>query len=378
MKPKRPHRGLFARRALPLLLMFLPSLVSAATIYNQTNLVSDIPGMATHTDANLVNPWGMSSSASSPMWVSNAGTSTSTLYNGQGTPQALVVNIPPPSGGSGFSGPTGQVFNSGSGFELNPGQPARFLFATLSGTIAGWNPAANPTSAITKIDNSAFGAIYTGLASAGDVLYAANFSAGAIDAFDAGFNPLTLQGSFSDPNLPAGYSPFNIQNVGGELYVMYALFDPDEKEEVKGAGLGYVNVFDASGNLLRRFVSNGPLNAPWGVAMAPASFGDFGGKVLVGNFGDGTIHAFEPSTGMLLGAIQGRGGSNIVNEGLWAIRFGNGGNGGDVNKLYFAAGIDDEEHGLFGSIAPVPEPGTLTVCAGGLLVLLRLRRRVKR
>jgi len=352
---------------------------SAATTYYQTNLVSDIPGLAARTDPNLVNPWGISSSAASPFWVSDAGAGKSTLYNTAGVPQALVVTIPPPSGGN-FSGPTGQVFNStGSGFAVN-GQPSTFLFSTLSGTVAGWNSVSGTTAAI-GIDNSASGAVYTGLAlgttSGSNFLYAPDFAGGKVDVIDTNFNLTTLPGSFTDPVLPAGYSPFNIQNIGGQLYVMYAQVDPMSGESANGAGLGYVNVFNTNGSMVRRFASQGPLNAPWGIAMAPAAgFGDFSGAILIGNFGDGMINAFDAATGTALGVLSGAGGIPLTNEGLWGLRFGNGGNGGVPTSLYFAAGIDDETHGLFGSIQPVPEPGTLSLMAiAGMGFIARKFRR---
>jgi uncharacterized protein (TIGR03118 family) len=355
--------------------------LTAGTIYMQQNLVSDIPGLAATTDPNLVNPWGISRGSTTPIWVSNEGTDTSTIYTGDGVPQPLVVSIPPPSGAM-EAGPTGQVFNGGTSFELSPGQPARFLFATESGTIAGWNPATAPTNAVTMVDNSASGAAYLGLASgnngSGDLLYAANFAQGRIDVFDSGFSAVTLSGSFTDPNLPSGYSPFNIQNVGGMLYVMYAVKDPEEPEEVPGAGLGIVNVFDTNGNFVRRLASHGPLNAPWAIVQAPAGFGDFSGALLVGNFGDGAIHAFDSASGNLLGTLEDRPGHALENEGLWGLVFGNGGRGGNPNSLFFAAGINDEHDGLFGRIDAVPEPGTWTLAGIGALLLsagVRRRRR---
>jgi uncharacterized protein (TIGR03118 family) len=356
--------------SLSLLIAAIASLASAATIYSQTNLVSDIPGLAAHADANLVNPWGVAMSSTGPIWVSNEGTDTATIYNTAGVPLPLVVNIPPPPGGT-FAGPTGQVFNGGSGFEINPGQPARFLFATLSGAISGWNPGA--TNAVVKVDNSGTDLAYTGLAignnGSGDFLYAADFGTGKIDVFDSSFAPASLSGAFIDPTLPAGYSPFNIQNVGGSLFVMYALKDPDEPEEIPGAGLGYVSEFDTSGNFVRRLISNGPLNAPWGIALAPAGFGGFSGSLLIGNFGDGTIQAFDPVTGTHLGDLEDSPGHAIENEGLWGLTFGNGGQGGHSNVLYFTAGIDDEDHGLFGAIAAVPEPGTVGFVLAGLVAI---------
>lgn len=354
-------------------LLCLPYWSQAAVI--QTNLVSDISGLAANTDPNLKNPWGIALTPTSPFWISDNGTGVSSLYNGQGQPfpiaNPLVVTVPPPSGANPPSSPTGQVFNGTSSFEVVPGRAARFIFATENGTIAGWNPVANPTNAILKVDNSASGAVYKGLAignnGAGDFLYAANFTAGKIDIFDATFNPATLAGNFTDPNLPAGYTPFNIQNLGGKLFVTYALTDANNpKEDSPGAGNGFVDVFDLNGNLERRLVSHGVLNSPWGLALAPAGFGEFGNDLLVGNFGDGKINAFDPLTGALLGQLHDNLGNPIVNEGLWGLQFGNGGNGGDKNKLYFAAGIENEEHGLFGRLEAIPEPGTLALVCGAL------------
>lgn len=345
----------------------------AVAAYVQTNLVSDIPGVAASTDPNLKNPWGIASSATSPFWVSNNGTGTSTLYNSLGQPfpvgGALVVTIPPAPGGT----PTGQVFNGGSGFLLAPGQPARFIFATEAGTIAGWNPSTSPTNAIKEVDNSAIGAVYKGLAIAnngsGDFLYAANFASGAIDIFNSSFAATTLSGSFSDPTLPSGYAPFNVQNLAGTLYVTYAV-QGAAGDDVAGAGNGIVDAFDTNGNLLRRVTTGGVLNSPWGLALAPLGFGEFGGALLVGNFGDGVINAFDPTSGTLLGTLLDATNSPIVNDGLWGLRFGNGGNGGRLDTLYFTAGLNDEKNGLFGSIAVVPEPAPLALLLAGVLAAL--------
>ena len=253
--------------------------------------------------------------------------------------------------------PTGVVFNSTTDFAAAPGQPARYILATEDGTIAAWS---NAGAAVTKVDLSALGAVYKGLAlgnSGGkNYLCAANFSAGRVDVFDANFVPVALAGTFSDPDLPAGFAPFNAQNIGGKLYVTYALPDAAKKDDVSGPGNGYVNVFDTGGKLLQRFVSQGPLNSPWGVVLAPAGFGGFGGALLVGNFGDGRINAFNPTTGAWLGALQDGSGKALPIDGLWGLSFGNGNKAGDTHTLYFTAGIAGsgtvEDHGLFGSIAP--------------------------
>jgi len=253
--------------------------------------------------------------------------------------------------------PSGIVFNSTLDFIVGPNLPAQFFYATENGAIVGWNKAVGP---VLKVDNSASGAVYTGIALAGsdgsNYLYAANFSAARVDVFDAAFNPATLAGSFSDPNLPAGFAPFNIQNVGGRLYVTYALKHAATGDVLSGPGNGYVNVFEPNGWLVRRFASQEILNAPWGLALAPAGFGGYGGALLIGNFGDGRINAFKPVTGEPLGELQDASGAAISIEGLRGLIFGNGTQADNSRTLYFTAGIADggsvEDHGLFGSIIP--------------------------
>ncbi len=326
-----------------------------ANVYVQHNLVSDIAGVADVTDPNLANPWGISESTTSPFWVSDAGTGKSTLYNGSGAITAVVVTIPAGVKGPAVSEPTGQVQNASTAFLLANGIKASFIFATLDGTISAWN---GGTVSTVMVDNSAAGASYTGLGldPVTPRLYGANFASGKIDVFDGKFTPTTVAGGFVDPTLPAGYNPFNIWNLGGKLYVMYA------KQGSAGnpgpGGTGYVDVFDTSGNFLQRAASGSPLNGPWGVAIAPANWGAFGGDLLVGNFSDGKINAFD-SKGNALGALQDSTGKAIGLQGLWAILFGNGKSGGDQNTLYFATGIanpnnsaDTKTHGLLGAIAP--------------------------
>lgn len=356
-------------------------LVSAApafaqTGYDQTNLVSDIPGLARVTDPNLLNPWGMASSATSPWWVADNGAGLSTLYNGNtGVKSALTVTIPTESGGTPPSAPTGLVFNSTSAFGLATGGKALFIFSTENGTISAWN-GAQGTTAIRVAESS--GAEYKGLAigsvGSASFLYATDFTNGKIQVFDTNFAPTTLAGNFTDPNLPSGYVPFGVKNLGGKIYVTYAV--SGGTDEVAGPGLGVVDVFDTNGNLLNRVASGGTLNAPWGLAMAPSDFGDFSNDLLVGNFGDGTINAFDPTTFAFEGQLLDVNGNPIMIDGLWDLNFGNGANGGLANSLYFSAGLNDEADGLVGFLH-VPEPLTLSVFGAGLAGLVAMRRRRK-
>ena len=335
-----------------------------ANSFTQTNLVSDIPGMAKTTDPNLANPWGVSFSSGSPFWISDNKTGLATLYNGAGDIIPLVVTVPPPG-----SAPTGQVFNSSSSFNSD-----LFIFATEGGTITGWRGALGTTA---ETLSPGTGGVYKGLAIAttpnGTYLYATDFHKNSI-AVLPGIGAPSLSGTFTDPNLPAGYAPFNIQTIGGKLYVTYAVQDAAKHDDVSGPGHGIVDVFDLQGNFLQRLISNGPLNSPWGMAIAPTGFGNFGNDLLVGNFGDGTINAFDPSTGNFLGQLDGANGMPLINLGLWDLTVGNGGNGGSKSDLYFTAGIPGdgmvEDHGLFGSIAPTPEPGTSALLGIGLLALI--------
>jgi uncharacterized protein (TIGR03118 family) len=341
-------------------------------VFQQTNLVSDIPGTAVTTDPNLINPWGIASTATSPYWISDQGTGVATLYNGLGTPTALVVTIPaagPPSGPTGVvSVPTGVT-----GFSVN-GTTAHFIFANLNGSIDAW---AAGTTAVQS--TSVSGAVFTGLALAnngsGNFLYAANFSTGGgVDVFNSSFQSTTLSGSFKDPNLPAGYAPYNIQNLNGQLFVQYAKVGTRGAQT--GAGFGYVDVYDLNGNFVKRLVSNGPLNAPWGVAIAPTGFGSFSNDLLIGNFGDGEINAFDPTSGNFIGTLVNSSGDPILNPGLWGIQFGNSNAGSTPNTLFFNAGINGEKDGLFGSITQAtPEPSTLLLLLSGIAGLFFIRRK---
>ena len=326
---------------------------SAVTIYEQTNLTSDIAGLAANFDPNLKNPWGVSFTATSPFWVSNQMTNTSTLYDAGGVPNPtgnpLIVTTPP--------GPTGQVANTTMDFQIAPGRPAAFIFASLSGTVSGWNPAVQPTSAVVGF-TATDGAVYTGLAQGtvggNNLLYAADNKNGKIDVLNGSFQKVSVSGSFTDPNVGPGFTPYNIQNAGGKLYVTYS---------AAGSTGGSVGVFDLNGNFLQH-IADSHLNSPWGVTIAPAGFGDFANALLIGNEGDGTINGFDPSTGVFLGTISSASGP-IVNEHLWAINFRAAGSTFDPNALYFVAGINNEADGLFGTITVaqaeggVPEPATI-------------------
>jgi uncharacterized protein (TIGR03118 family) len=338
---------------------------SPGNSFVQHNLVSDIPGMASYTDPQLVNPWGVAFSGKSPFWVSDNGVGLATLYNTFGVKQGLVVSIPPPAGGT-SSAPTGQVFNGTSGFG-----GSHFIFSTEDGTISAWS---GGTSATLEVDNSGATSVYKGLAMASsggaNYLYATDFRLGTVSVFDSSFASHTFSASqFTDPSLPAGYAPFGIQNFGGNLYVTYALQDAAKHDDVACPGCGFVDVYDSSGNLLGRLISGGALNSPWGMAIAPAGFGPFSGDLLVGNFGNGWINVFD-SSGNWLAALDDTTGNPLVIDGLWNIGFGNGGNGGFANTLYFSAGINGEADGLFGGLSPTPEPGTMTLLGTGLASLI--------
>jgi uncharacterized protein (TIGR03118 family) len=354
------------------LLFSAQSLVVFASPFAQTNLVSNIPGMAANTDPNLKDPWGLSFSTSvptSPFWISDRGAGVSTLYNGVGAATALVVTVPPGAP----NGPTGQVFaGPTTDFRLN-NSPVSFIFDTLGGTIAAWNGGTTATVMATTP-----GANYTGLALANNTLYAANFTAGGgINAFNSSFAPTTVPGNFTDPNLPAGYAPFNVQNINGTLYVEYAKVTPGVPVALPGGG-GYVDEFDANGNLLRRLVSNGPLNGPWGVAVVPSgvSFGGLAaGDVLIGNFDTGEINVFDVN-GTFLQTLTDSNGHPIVNDGLWSLSFNPAAPGTtDSNALYFTAGINGGVDGLFGKIDAVPEPAAMALAALGFLGLAVIARR---
>jgi uncharacterized protein (TIGR03118 family) len=358
--------------------------VALATTYAVESLVTDDQAAleaagfepAAFVDPNLINPWGISFSPTGPFWVSNQGSATSTLYDGTGAPQSLIVDIPQVGP---VAGPTGQVYNPTTSFVLASGDPGVFFFANLDGSISGWNDGEVAEVVVAASDDRP--AVYTGLALAStggsDYLYAANNETGRIDVFDAGFNAVSLPGGFVDPGPnPDGLVPFNVQAIGGLIYVTYAVGGPAADEAPLGTG--FVSVFDADGAFVGRLVEGGQVVSPWGVAMAPDGFGEFSGALLVGNFHEefGYINAFDPDTGEFLGSLSDGSGDPLNIPYLWGLLFGNGGSGGDVEDLYFAAGIGDELHGLFGEIAPVPLPAGLPLlaCALGAIAAFARRR----
>ena len=323
--------------------------------FTSSVLVSDGAVSAPHTDPNLKNGWGVAFNPKGFVWVADNGTSVATLYDGNGVPQSLVVSIP--NGTSGTANPTGIVFNGTTDFTVTQGGKSgvgAFIFSGEGGTITAWAPAVAPTNAIVMFDGGSAGAVYKGLALASNgtanFLYATDFHNNRIDVFDTNFAKVAMPGKFQDATLPAGFAPFGIQVIGSKLFVTYAKQDAAAHDNVDGSGLGFVDVFDTSGNLLQHFASAGPLNAPWGVAQAPGNFGRFSGDILIGNFGDGTINAFDPASGQSLGTINLSNGTTFVQPGLWGIAFGNGLDNQPTNTLFFAAGPNDEANGVYGRI----------------------------
>ena len=376
--------------AAPLLLLLATPMARAGSLpgYTQTNIVSDIPGMAQFTDPNLKNPWGMSFTATSPFWVSNQGTNTASLYSlksgvfSEPTPpgsSSNFVNIPT-QGTGGAQGPTGQVAAGGAGFTIPGGTSSpSFIFATLSGAIEGW-VSGNPNA---QLGASVSGAVFTGLALASsggsNYLYAADHAGGAIDVFNTAFANVTgttFAGKFVDPSIPSGFTPYNIQLLNGDLYVTYATTNG----KVSGPG-GFVDEYDTSGNLIARLVSDPTgtmLNGPWGIAIAPSAFGLASGDLLVGNFGNatatggnGTIAAFSlngTSPASFVGDLSDSSGNPIAIPGLWALDFGNNGSAGSSTTLYFTAGINGQADGLFGSLS-VPEPASAIQAAIAMVIM---------
>jgi uncharacterized protein (TIGR03118 family) len=343
-------------------LLFLATSSSLfAQHYTRTDLTENAAGVSAsatvHIDANLVNAWGLARGSGSPWWVADNGTGKSTLYDSTGTPQSLVVTIPPPLGQDGSSAPTGTAFNFTTGFQVAANKPAVFLFATEDGTISGWNPTVDATNAIRKV-NRPQKAIYKGLAiamsAAGPRLYATNFKSGEVEVFDAGFNRIYLGGEAFRSEAGEDYAPFGIQNVGGNLVVTFAKREPGSTDELHGAGLGRVMVFDPNGRLLLRLQKGSWLNAPWGIALAPGDFGAFSHRLLIGNFGDGTIQVFNTITGRHEGQLLDSAGRALAIDGLWSLSFGgDSARNGLATELFFTAGPNDEHDGLLGKVTAV-------------------------
>ncbi|MDX9971772.1 MAG: TIGR03118 family protein [FCB group bacterium] len=330
--------------------------------YVQTNLVSDTPLLASSTDADLVNGWGVAFSPTSFAWVANNGTHTSTVYDGLGAVQSLRVNIPAATL-SGPSRPTGIVANTTASFVIADGiystpAPALFLFASEDGGISGWNPTVNADNAILAAFDATDSPQYTGLAigsnDEGDFLFAADFANGEVDVFDGDFLPVPTAAAFVDTLIPSDYAPFGIACFDELVYVSYAQQDETGVDVVDGEGKGYISVFSMDGALMQRFVQNTGLNAPWGMAIAPANFGRFSGKLLVSNYGDGTISAYKTATGAYRGQMRTESNGLLTIDGLRGIAFGNGAHDQPTSTLYFAAGPSDEANGLFGSIEVCP------------------------
>jgi uncharacterized protein (TIGR03118 family) len=363
--------------ALTIVAVIAFSTLGMAQAYQQSNLVSDIPGLAPNTDGHLLNPWGLIASSTSPWWVADNNGGVSTLYNGNtGAIVPLVVNIPPlDANGNGSGTSTGVVFSGASGFmfQVN-GQKAAsvFTFVTEGGTIVAWGPGINPNDlphdAFVVVDNSAKptaarGAVYKGATIAQmtpggpSFLYVTNFRAGRIEVYDTNFNPVSLDGkedhqAFRDEEIPHGFAPFNVQEVNGNLYVTYAKQNATKHDDFDFPGFGFVDKFSPKGKLLQRLKTGPWLNAPWGVALAASNFGFFSNHLLIGNAGSGQIAVYDVDSGQFDGLLRDASGHAIQNDRLWALRFGNDHNAGPSNWLFFTAGISDEAHGLFGFFAP--------------------------
>ena len=327
--------------------------------YELRKLAADVAALgAENTEPNLVNACGIAFNPFGCVWVSDKATGMSTLYDGDGRPQSLVVAIPPPAGSTATGRPTGIVFYGGGGFVVSNGSssgPSRFIFAGDDGVISGWAPNVDFTNAVRVVDNTPLGAVYKGLALSasgqGALLYATDFHNARIDVFDATFQPVALPArAFHDPHLPHGFAPFGIHAIGGDIYVTYTKQDAVHGREAAGRGLGLVSVFSPTGEFVRRLITRGALNAPWGLALAPASFGKFGNRLLVANFGDGAINAYDVANGRFAGRLRGTDREPLRIDGLRGLAFGNGVNHQPLNTLFFTAGPGKEAHGLYGRI----------------------------
>lgn len=336
-----------------------PAEAAAGTVHVVTELVSDVAGRADLTDVHLVDPWGLATGVHGAVWVVNRGTSVSTLYDNQDLSMPRLV-VASPAGSDGSRHPTGVVFNAGNGFEATQAGRSgtgRVVLADGDGSLSTWAPTVALESTVQTFDGASSGAIYTGLAKltmeAGDLLLATDFRNGTVDRIDGGFARAPGVGGFVDADLPAGYAPFGIQAAGDLVYVAYAKQDRLAGAPVGGTGLGLVDLFDRSGRRVKRLIpSGGVLNAPWGMAVAPADFGAFSHALLVANTGDGTINAFDAASGQFLGALAGADGSALAIDGLHGIAFGSGAAGQPSDALFFTAGPDGGQHGVYGRIDP--------------------------
>ena len=361
----------------------LLALPAWAVTFTPTNLVTDdqLAHAAQITDPGLKNAWGMSYDPTGPFWVSSNGNGTVPLYTVNPATQATQVGVPFPLTVSipGEGSVTGQVFNGTSSFGSFGSN--RFLFVSEDGTVSGWRSTLGTTGLVLaeKLVPASASNVYKGVALGNtgghDYLYAANFKAGTVDVHKGDAGAPSLSGSFTDPGLPSGYAPFNVQNLNGSLYVTYALQNASKSDDVAGAGLGFVDQYTLNGDFVARVASGGTLNAPWGLAVAPSSFGSAAGDLLVGNFGDGHINIYDPNTHAFLGQVLDASNHPVVIDGLWAISPGNDAMAGSSHLLYFTAGPNDEAHGLFGVLTPVPEPSAYAMMLAGLGALMLLIRR---
>jgi len=361
--------------------LFFPLLLRAQSDYNQTNLVSSVPGNASFTDPNLINPWGVSQGPSTPLWVSDQGKNVASIYTGNGSPLSLVVNVPTFGTGP-AQGPTGQVFNATNGFDIggpNGSVPSVFIFGNLNGTISGWNPGSNGglTNSVIAVNNNSLGDVYTGLSMGtvnnNSMLFAADFKMnGGVDQFNSSFGSM---GSLNDPNAPTGYAPYNVAVMNGNLFVAYSKVGANGLPVIQ-LGDGFVGMYNLSTDNWSTLTSGGNLDVPWGMTMAPSDFGKFSNDLLIGNFGNGWINAYNPMTGAWMGTLDGTNNQPLTNDFLWSLYFGNGAKGFSPNTLYFTAGIDNQTQGLLGAINPSPEPASLILLGSGLLGLAFSRRRL--